>query len=113
MLACCVNAWLWHSTTDREILLHRVICITFGQPFLQIRMVKDKIESCPQFEETIHSVVVKDDRVPLMFGCLNFPNLSSLAAPQVKALTGPNDDEFDARLSEKCHTQQVTSSCAP
>ena len=109
MLACCVNARLWHSTTAKEILLQRVICITFGQPFLQIRMVTEEIEICPDFEKTIHSVFIKDDQVPLMFGCLNLPNLSSLAAPQLKALAGPSDDEFAARFSEQCHTQQVTS----
>jgi hypothetical protein len=69
-------------------------------------MVTEEIEICPVFEKTIHSIFNKDDRVPLMFGCLNLPNISSLAAPQLKALAGPSDDEFAARFSEQCHTQQ-------
>ena len=96
MLACCVGAQLWRSTTDREILLQRVVCITFGQPFLQIKMVQDEIDICPQFEQSIHSVFSKDDVVPLMFSYLhvdesNLPNVSSPLSSTTKALVGPSD----------------------
>lgn len=97
MLACCVAARLWHSTTDRDVLLQRVICITFAQPFLKIKMIEEEIEICPQFEKSIHSIFNKDDLVPLMIRCLDLPGLP---LPNVKALTAPSD-KFPLRSSGK------------
>lgn len=106
MLACCVGARLWHLTpADREVLLQRVVCITFGQPFLKIRMVEDEIKICPQFEQSIHSVFNKDDVVPLMFGYLhidesNLPDLSSPSScSKAKAISGPSSTEVVPRGS--------------
>lgn len=100
MLACCIGARLWHFTTaDREVLLQRVICITFGQPFLKITMVEDEIKICPQFEQSIHSVFYKDDVVPLLFGYLHIdeskvPNVSSPSSySKAKAISGPSNPE--------------------
>ena len=91
MLACCVAARLWQSTTDQDVLLQRVICITFGQPFLHIKMVEDQIRICPKFEKSIHSVFNKDDFVPLMIGCLG---LAVLVQPLslVKALGASSEE---------------------
>lgn len=97
MLACCIGAQLWHFTTaDREVLLQRVICITFGQPFLKIKMVEDEIKFCPQFEQSIHSIFNKDDVVPLLFGYLHIdeskvPSPSSYS--KAKAISGPSNPE--------------------
>lgn len=100
MLACCIGARLWHFTTaDREVLLQRVTCITFGQPFLKIRMVEDEIKICPQFEQSIHSIFNKDDVVPLLFGYLHIdeskvPNVSPPSSySKVKAISGPSNPE--------------------
>ena len=98
MLACCVAAKLWYSVTaDRDVLLERVICITFGQPFLQIDMVEEEIAICPQFEQSIHSVFIKDDIVPLMFSYLaveesDLPKVPSpVTVPKMKALVAPSE----------------------
>jgi hypothetical protein len=96
ILACCVSARLWHSTIDREALSQRVICITFGQPFLQIKMVEEENAICPQFMESIHSVFSKKDIVPLLFSFLNVdqskhPNVSPGIFGKTKALAGPDD----------------------
>ena len=96
ILACCVSARLWHSTIDREALSQRVICITFGQPFLQIKMVEEEDAICPQFMESIHSVFNKKDIVPLLFSFLNVdeskhPNVSPGVFRKTKALVGPDD----------------------
>ena len=107
MLACCVAARLWHSTTNRDVLLERVICITFAQPFLQIKMVEEQIEICQQFRKCIHSIFNKADLVPLMIRCLDLPGLDlpRLPLPNVKALPAPSD-EFHLRTSPSKHTSR-------
>ena len=101
MLASCVTARLWqNATADQTFLLQHVICITFGQPFLQIEMVQEEIQICPQFEQSIHSVFYKDDTVPLMLSYLHvdeskLPEASSTVSyPKAKALMGPSDSGF-------------------
>ena len=103
MLACCVCARLWQSTIDRNVLLQRVICITFGQPFLHVKIAEDEIKICPKFEKSIHSVFNKDDHVPLMIGCFD------LVAPQasvVKAL-GMSSADLPKFNQGEHHTQSV------
>ena len=94
MLACCVGAQLWHSTmADQEFLLQHIICITFAQPFLKIKMIEEQIKITPQFESAIHSIFSTDDIVPLMFSYLNVDeSVSSLLShPKVKTQVGPCD----------------------
>ena len=98
MLASCVSARLWqNATADQMFLLQHVVCITFGQPFLQIKMVQEEIQICPQFEQSIHSIFYKDDVVPLMLSYLHvdeskLPEVSSpVSYPKAKALVGPGD----------------------
>ena len=98
MLACCVGARLWHSTmAEQEFLLQHIICITFGQPFMKIKILEEEIGICPKFENTIYSVFSKVDNVPLMFSYLNLdesqppPAPSSVSYPKSKALVGPSD----------------------
>ena len=97
MLASCVSARLWQNmtTADQAFLLQHVICITFGQPFLQIKMVQEEIQICPKFEQSIHSIFYKDDVVPLMLSYLHVDESSlpkvSAPVPKAKALVGPSD----------------------
>ena len=111
MLACCVGARLWASTTEAQILLERVVCITFGQPFLQIKMVQEEIEICPQFEESIHSIFYKEDFVPHMLGCLDESYITSLPSPALQAskaaLVGPKAGDMPARLPMQPSDQLV------
>ena len=94
MLACCVGARLWHTTmADQEFLQQHIICITFGQPFLKIKMVQEQIQITPKFESVIHSVFSTDDVIPFMFSYLNVDGSPSsvLSYPKVKNEVGPSD----------------------
>ena len=98
MLALCISAKLWHSTmADQQALTERIICITFGQPLVKLKMVEDEISVSGEFEKSIHSVFSKDDFVPAMFSYMPIdnrepePNVSPLLHPKMKALAAPND----------------------
>jgi GTP-binding protein EngB required for normal cell division len=104
MLASCVSARLWqNATADQAFLLQHVVCITFGQPFLQIKMVQDEIQICPQFEQSLHSIFYKDDVVPLMLSYLHVDEskLSNVPSPvppsEAKVLMGPSDSVVGPR----------------
>ena len=114
MLACCVGAQLWHNTAaDREVLLQRVICITFGRPFLKIKMVEEEINICPEFEQSIHSVFNKEDVVPLMCSYLctdegKLPNVPSPPTyPKTNALVGTSDDATVPRATKQTESKLV------
>ena len=102
MLACCVCVRLWQSITKQEVLLQRAICITFGQPLLQIKMVKEEVRICPQFEKSIHSVFSVDDYVPLMMRCVDF------LLPQPSQIKGPGtSSDVEHRVHGDYWGQQV------
>ena len=93
MLASCISARLWHNTmADQEALAQRMICITFGQPLLQMKMVEEEICISPQFEQSIHCIFIKDDLVPLTFSYLPVderkppPSMSPVVHPKTKAV---------------------------
>ena len=106
MLACCVAAQLWYKTpASQDFLLERVICITFGQPFLQNNMVDEKISICPQFEQSIHSVFNKDDVIPLVLSYVHeeeskLPKMPP--PPKVPALVGPSEAKTPTKTHRVC-----------
>ena len=81
---------------DQDALTQDIICITFGQPFLPIKMVEDEIEISPQFEKSIHCIFSKDDYVPLALSYLPVDKREPLpdtfhSLSKAKALVGQSD----------------------
>ena len=118
MLASCVSARLWqNATADQTFLLQHVVCITFGQPFLEIKMVQEEIQICPQFEQSIHSIFYKDDVVPLMLSYLHvdeskLPNVSSpVSYPKAKVLMGPSDSVAAPKVSAQPKLVYISFMC--
>ena len=107
MLACCVCAQLWHNTmADQEALAQDIICITFGQPLLPIKVVEDEIAISPLFERSIHCIFNKDDSVPLALSYLPVDERKPLphtipSSPQAKALMGPSEAGSSSQHSAK------------
>ena len=97
MLACCICARLWHNAmADQDALTQDIICITFGQPFLPLKMVEDEMAISPQFEKSIHCIVSKDDSVPLALSYLPVDERKPLpvilpSLPKAKAVVGPSE----------------------
>ena len=94
MLACCICAKLWHNTmADQDVLTQDLLCITFGQPLLPIKMVEDEISLFPLFEQAIHCVYCEEDPVPLTISCLRVDEKMSLLHnfSTAKAIVGPSD----------------------
>lgn len=92
MLACCVAANLWEETyVSIDTLQKNVICITFGQPMINIPFVQEAIKHFPQLRNTIHLIYDKEDTFPLVFryfniGCIHYKG-TGVPVKGVKALT--------------------------
>lgn len=68
MLACCSAARLWKDTyISTDILEKYVICISFGQPLLNIPYVQDTVTTYPEFESTLYSIYESEDIFPRLF----------------------------------------------
>ena len=86
MLACSVIAKLWKETyANASLLEENVICITFGQPLIQIPPLQEAIEAFPKLEKTIHQIFNKEDIIPGLLhyyrlGCLHFTKMKSLGS---------------------------------
>lgn len=105
-MACYVTANLWQNSSFRsETLLKRVVCITFGQPFLRIPIVQKVIAMSPHFEQSIHSIFYEDDCVPQIFQCIYGINTSLPMHPSqdVKSLVQSNGHEGLQLLNGKAH----------
>lgn len=92
MLACCVTANLWKETyVSIDTLQKNVICITFGQPMINLPFVQMAIKQYPQLRNIIHMIYDKDDVFPFLFryynlGCVHYRGTGT-AVKGVKALT--------------------------
>lgn len=66
MLASCVTSHLWNAgfLLSVALLEKNVMCVTFGQPLIDIPYVTDTIQRFPALEDTIHLILNKHDRVP-------------------------------------------------
>ena len=99
-MACYVTANLWQRSSFRtETLLKRVVCVTFGQPFLHMPMVQKVIAMSPHFEQSIHSIFYKDDCVPQIFQCIY-----GTIAPQP---VHPNEDVKSLVQPTQCGGLQI------
>ncbi len=77
MLACFVAAILWKdSCIPIEALEQNVVCITYGQPVINIPCVQKVIKDIPHFHDTIYCVFEKADVLPSVsryFSCVPHP----------------------------------------
>ena len=91
LLACCCAARLWKESCTRiETLERSVMCITFGQPLIDIPYVQDTIKNCPTFENNIHSIYDKEDVFPKLLRN-KYKILKKIEqSTSVKALTSGN-----------------------
>ena len=65
LLAIHLTAAMWKLpliTTD--ILKKNLACITFGQPLINLPLVKEVMEESPEFTSTVHLVFTREDTVP-------------------------------------------------
>ena len=114
MLAVCITAQLWHNTmADQQALAKHIICITFGQPLMQLKMVEEEIGFSPQFEKSIHCILYKDDLFPVVLGYLPtnegapVPNLSPQFNPKTKALPLATPSDTVSPANTQTATEQV------
>ena len=68
-----------------------MICITFGQPPIDIPYVQETINNNPKFENTIHSIYDQEDIFPKLLRN-KYKNLTKIIEQRtsVKALTSGN-----------------------
>ena len=77
MLASAVTSHLWNAgfLLSVALLEKNVMCVTFGQPLINIPYVTETIQRFPALRETIHLVMNSQDKVPgilhyLQIGCI-------------------------------------------
>lgn len=106
MLACCVTANLWKETyVSIDTLQKNVICITFGQPMINIPFVQEAIKHFPQLRNTIHLIYDKEDVFPFMFryfniGCIHYKGKGT-PVKGIKALTAGTSMGSESPLDKK------------
>ena len=98
MLAMCITSQLWHcAMADQQALSERIICITFGQPLMQLKMVEEQISFSPQFEQSIHCVFRQEDVFPVVLSYIPtdektpIPNMSPPSHSEAKALVARSE----------------------
>ena len=65
LLALSLAALLWKLPyLSADLLTEDFICITFGQPIINLPVVQEVTEECPEFESIVHTIFAKADLIP-------------------------------------------------
>ena len=65
-------AQLWQlPNIYSDHLIPNLICITFGQPFIQSELISEVAESFPDFPKNVHAVRMEKDSIPFIIGKLD------------------------------------------
>ena len=65
-------AQVWGSPyISADLLKKNLVCITFGQPYVTLQIVKEVAMQRPEFTATIHTVYSQDDCVPQLMRYLD------------------------------------------
>ena len=71
LLACMVSSVLWreNSYIGSDELKANTMCLTFGQPIINMPCIAELAQKYPDFTATIHQVYLKSDLIPQIFLC--------------------------------------------
>lgn len=71
IIACMVSSMLWkeNSYIGSDELKSNTMCLTFGQPIINLPCISDLVQKYPDFKTTLHQVYLKSDLIPQIFYC--------------------------------------------
>ena len=80
-----VSSLLWkeNSYIGSDELKANTICLTFGQPIINLPCISELVKKYPDFNATIHQVYLKSDLVPQIFHCAASRQISLVITDKV------------------------------
>ena len=66
-----IAAKIWNLPHVSMQNLHRLKCITFGQPQIRMTLVEQVVDRFPEFVESIHALYLENDSLPLVMASLD------------------------------------------
>ena len=71
LIACMVSSLLWkdNSYIGSDELKANTMCLTFGQPIINLQCISELVQKYPEFKATLHQVYLKSDLIPQIFYC--------------------------------------------
>ena len=85
LLACMVASVLWkdNSYIGSDELKANTMCLTFGQPIINMPCISELAQKYPDFTATIHQVYLKCDLIPQIFLCAASRQISLVITDKV------------------------------
>jgi len=85
LLACMVSSVLWkeNSYIGSDELKANTMCLTFGQPIINMPCISELAQKYPDFTTTIHQVYLKCDLIPQIFLCATSRQISLVITDEV------------------------------
>ena len=72
LLASAIAAHVWESRyITSDLLQKNMTCITFGQPNVEVEIIRRATERRPEMAMTIHAVFIAEDHIPSLMGLLD------------------------------------------
>ena len=92
LLACMVTSALWkeYSYIGSDELKAHTMCLTFGQPIINMPCISDMAQNYPDFTATIHQVYLKSDLIPQIFLCAASGQISLVITDEVSSYIHSN-----------------------
>ena len=80
-----VSSLLWkdNSYIGADELKANTMCLTFGQPIINLLCISELIQKYPEFNATIHQVYLKSDLIPQIFHCAASRQISLVITDKV------------------------------
>ena len=85
LLACMVSSMLWKDSSfiGSDELKANTMCLTFGQPIINMPFISDLVQKYPDFTATLHQVYLKSDLIPQIFLCAASKQISLVITDKV------------------------------
>ena len=68
-----IAAKIWDLPHASMQNLHRLKCITFGQPQISMTLVEQVVDRFPEFVESVHALYLENDDLPRVMALLDRP----------------------------------------
>ena len=85
LTACMVSSLLWkeNSYIGSDELKANTMCLTFGQPIINLPCISELVQKYPEFNATLHQVYLKCDLIPQIFYCAAKRHISLVITDKV------------------------------
>ena len=85
LIACMASFVLWKDSSfiGSDELKANTMCLTFGQPIINMPCISDLVQKYPDFTATLHQVYLKSDLIPQIFLCAASKQISLVITDKV------------------------------